>query len=311
MLWKADYRSINRHRRRALEKKASEKKGDNFKYMKRLIAITITLITVITVMLTPALTVPALAADYSFDAKDMDNFYNPTPYEEVYGSQYNYGGVNAADMYDTSQLPGIFTPSPENARTSGAYDYTNTDIDSGVVGYSDITYTSMYADEKTPADFTVTTDGRTAGTGGVLTEATAFTPSNTLVRADGSIGTLEIPSLGISVKVYDGTDSDSLAKGVGHFPETSGWNGNISVAGHNRGAKYTIGAIKDLKQGDVIRYTTLLGTRTYAVSFIGYISNTDMTYLAATADNRITLITCLAGQPDLRVCVQARPHALR
>jgi sortase A len=115
---------------------------------------------------------------------------------------------------------------------------------------------------------------------------------------------VEIPSLGISVKVFEGTGSDSLAKGLGHFPETSGWNGNIAVAGHNRGAKYTIGTIKDLKQGDTVRYTTLLGTRIYAVSFVGYISNTDMAYLSSTPDNRITLITCLADRPDLRVCVQ-------
>jgi sortase A len=54
-----------------------------------------------------------------------------------------------------------------------------------------------------------------------------------------------------------------------------------------------------------IKYTTVYGTRTYAVIFVGTISSTDWTYLEPTADNRITLITCLADWPELRVCVVA------
>ena len=64
-------------------------------------------------------------------------------------------------------------------------------------------------------------------------------------------------------------------------------------------------SIKDLEIGDTITYTTIFGTRTYHVSFVGTISNTDWSYLQATADNRITLTTCLANQPSKRVCVQA------
>ena len=35
------------------------------------------------------------------------------------------------------------------------------------------------------------------------------------------------------------------------------------------------------------------------------ISNTDWSYLQSTADNRITLTTCLADHPESRVVVQA------
>ena len=66
-----------------------------------------------------------------------------------------------------------------------------------------------------------------------------------------------------------------------------------------------IGGIKDLQYGDTITYETVYGTRTYTVSYIGTISNTDWSQLQATADNRITITTCLADQPDFRVCVQA------
>ena len=135
-------------------------------------------------------------------------------------------------------------------------------------------------------------------------------PCQTDVTSDmyysgGHIATVKIPSLGINMKVWQGETNDSMAKGLGHYTSTSAWDGNVGVCGHNRGARYVIGSIKDLKIGDTITYTTIYGTRNYAVSFVGAISNTDWSYLQATTDNRITLTTCLANHPESRVCVQA------
>ena len=133
----------------------------------------------------------------------------------------------------------------------------------------------------------------------------AYTSVPGMAYQDGSIGTVSIPRLGISVKVWEGETTTSMAKGLGHFTSTSGWDGNIGVCGHNRGAKYNIGTIKNLKQGDVITYTTIYGTRTYEVTMVKTISNTDWSYLQGTADNRITLTTCVDNQPSQRICVQA------
>ena len=96
-----------------------------------------------------------------------------------------------------------------------------------------------------------------------------------------------------------------MSKGVGHFTSTSVWNGNVGIAGHNRGAKYIIGSIKDLEAGDKITYTTSQGTRTYAVETVTKIRNDDWSYLGTTSDNRITLVTCVAGDSEHRWCVQA------
>lgn len=41
------------------------------------------------------------------------------------------------------------------------------------------------------------------------------------------------------------------------------------------------------------------------MTFVGSISYTDYSYLNEMGDNRITLITCIANQPSLRLCVQA------
>ena len=133
----------------------------------------------------------------------------------------------------------------------------------------------------------------------------AYTSVEGMAYKDGSIGTVKIPSLKINMKVWEGETADSMKKGLGHYSSTSAWNGNVSVCGHNRGSKYVIGSIKDLKQGDTITYTTIYGTRTYQVSTVQIISNTDWSYLQSTADNRITLTTCLADHPESRVCVQA------
>ena len=129
--------------------------------------------------------------------------------------------------------------------------------------------------------------------------------SDGMAYKDGHIGTVKVPTLKINMKLWEGETEASMKKGLGHYSSTSAWDGNVGVCGHNRGTKYTIGAIKDLKQGDTITYTTIYGTRTYAVTTVKIISNTDWSYLQATSDNRITLTTCLADHPESRVVVQA------
>lgn len=147
------------------------------------------------------------------------------------------------------------------------------------------------------------------GGGGSGTAVTPSTPSYTSVQGmaykNGSIGTVKIPRLGISVPVWEGETTASMAKGLGHYSSTSAWQGNVGVAGHNRGAKYNIGSIKNLVAGDIITYTTIYGTRTYQVTMVKTIANNDWSYLQGTADNRITLTTCLENQPAKRICVQA------
>ena len=85
----------------------------------------------------------------------------------------------------------------------------------------------------------------------------AYTSAEDMERKDGSIGTLKIPSLDINMKVWEGETNASMAKGLGHYTTTSAWDGNVAVCGHNRGAKYVIGDIKDLEIGDTITYTTI------------------------------------------------------
>ncbi len=126
-----------------------------------------------------------------------------------------------------------------------------------------------------------------------------------LYYSGGHLGVLKIPSIGVNVKVYQGTGDASLAKGVGHFTDTSIWDGNVAIAGHNRGVNTYFGKIHTLDAGDTMTLTTRLGTRTYAVSSVRKISVNDSSGMDATGENQLTLITCVKNQSAYRWCVMA------
>lgn len=237
-----------------------------------------------------ALAAPAYASDYKFTTKAPQDYYGSTSYEEVYGSQYNYEGPNVVDFLDP-----LADGSP-TASNAGSLEYGLSGGSGGI--YPDSTG-SAFPVEWMESPATTITPNYSA------TPSTGFTDVGSVTRSNGSIGTLVIPRLGIRFNAYEGTDSATMSKGVGHFPSTSAWQGNIGLCGHNRGAKHNIGNTKNLKTGDTIQYETSLGTRTYSVSYVGTIDWTDWSYLEASSDNRITLITCLENQSTKRVVVQA------
>lgn len=238
-------------------------------------------------LVTALCSVPAHAFDYHFEGPASDDYYKPTPYEEVYGA-YNYGGQNAVDFANAPELPGY---------------HSSVQVQQPMVTTGSVT--PIYDGTAVPGVSVPTAPGAWVNWSEWQPPQTAFTPASSVTRSDGSIGTLKIPSLGINIKAFEGETAASMKKGVGHFSGTSAWNGNVCLCGHNRGAAYTIGSIKDLRLGDTMTYATSLGTRTYRVTYVGKISATDWSRLGATADNRITLFTCVKDQPALRWCVQA------
>lgn len=259
--------------------------------------------TVMALLIFYAMASNAMAADYSFTTDAPQDYYGDTSYEDIYGSQYNYGGPNVVDyqipeleygILSTTQT-GIMEPSilrglqPSVATMEGAGGY-GISADGATEIYGGGLYT---APEFSGLSLTSTS------------QQPAITSVDGLEREDGSIGTLEIPSLGISMKVWEGETNASMKKGLGHYTSTSAWDGNVGMCGHNRGSKHVIGSIKDLQQGDTIAYTTKLGTRTYQVVTVETIDNSDWSYLQSTTDNRLTITTCLADHPESRVCVQA------
>lgn len=91
-----------------------------------------------------------------------------------------------------------------------------------------------------------------------------------------------------------------MAKGAGHFEDTSIWRGNIALAAHNRGVNNHFGQLHTLEIGDKVTLTTKLGTKTYEVSSVEKVSENDTSGLNPTANDQITMYTWCpqsAGQP--------------
>ena len=62
----------------------------------------------------------------------------------------------------------------------------------------------------------------------------------------------------------------------------------------------------DLEIGDKLTYTTRYGTRTYQVFSKEQINEYDYSKLGWSAENLLTLITCIANTPSLRWAAVAR-----
>lgn len=90
---------------------------------------------------------------------------------------------------------------------------------------------------------------------------------------------------------------------------TSTWEGNIGLAAHNRGIRGNFFEnIKQLVNGDIIIYQKGEQQKQYIVDLVTIISDRDWSYLQNSQENRITLITCVANQPDYRLCIQAKEN---
>ncbi len=144
------------------------------------------------------------------------------------------------------------------------------------------------------------------------TYAGNHTPIEKAQMINGSIGVLTIPKLKLSVNVYESPDNmEAMSKGVAHFPSTSAYEGNVGLSSHNINFDGSDGYFKylyTLAKGDGIAYQTALGERSYTVESVTTIAASDWTPLYYTDDNRLTMITCISGQADKRLCVIAVEH---
>ena len=257
--------------------------------MKKLITM------ILTLALCASMAVPALAYDYSFESggDTLPGFGKSTGYDEpVSGDPL---ADNVRRNKDNSALPPpYFYGSGDIPTDPSSLYHDNTPVNAGS-GYEGISGGGALG---------VTLPAAT----GLLPSTSVTTIQNTAPQyyADGSIGSLYISKLKKTIKVYEGESLENMKKGIGHFETSSAWDGNCAFAGHNRGAAAYFSFVKDLVIGDKITYTTPYGTRTYEVYRKDKIGETDYTGLGWSAENIITLITCVADEPAYRYLVQAR-----
>lgn len=122
---------------------------------------------------------------------------------------------------------------------------------------------------------------------------------------EGAVGVLKIDKIGLYQQVVDGHTLDVLDKNLGHVIDTPEIDGNVGILGHNSGNAGYFQKLTELQVGDTVEYFTNKKSRTYKVSEITQIDDTDWTKFGVTKENKITLVTCVRGVPDKRYCVQA------
>lgn len=260
-------------------------------------------------LLLAALALPANALEYTFDSPSTGDFGTPTSDETIYERE----NPNVDRSKNSALIPPGFGTPTSYLPNSGEYLTPNLAA-GGPLNSPSLTGTvtvgggtaALPGAVDAPLSSYPTTNYPTTSYPTNSAPATAFTDvTSDLYYSNGSLGTLEIPAIGLTVKVVQGTDSAALAKGAGHFTNTSIWDGNVALAGHNRGVTNHFGKIHTLDIGNTITLTTALGTRTYSVTSVMKVDETDNSMLAATTDNCITLYTCVMNERDYRWCVRA------
>ena len=229
--------------------------------------------------------VPAHALEYSFDAPEDYLFGQPTSDDTI----YEWEDPNVDRSKNAALIaPGFGTPT---SYLPGSGEYLTPNLVPGQYPSVGGSITATQIPGSGPTDI---------AQGSGYTEVTSG-----LYYANGSLGILKIPSIGLTVGIYEGTGSAPLLKGAGHFTNTSIWDGNVALAGHNRGVRNDFGKLHTLSAGDTVTLTTMLGTRTYSVASVEKVNVNDSSGTAPTTDNRVTLYTCVMNQPEYRWKVTA------
>ena len=116
---------------------------------------------------------------------------------------------------------------------------------------------------------------------------------------------IQIDKIGLKAPIQEGTTQEIMEDYVGHFEESSKTLGNVCLAAHNRGYKNNyFSRLKELKEGDEIKYKYNNMEKLYVVTEHIIIEDTDWTRLQETDENMITLITCVENEPKYRRCIQ-------
>ncbi len=108
------------------------------------------------------------------------------------------------------------------------------------------------------------------------------------------VGILSIPRISLSMVVVEGTDTDQLRSGPGHYPGTPlpGEAGNSAIAGHRTTYLHPFYNLNELAPGDPINIVTAQGWFVYRVIGSQAVAPTDLAVVAPTPTPELTLTTC-------------------
>jgi sortase A len=133
------------------------------------------------------------------------------------------------------------------------------------------------------------------------------------VKPGEVLGRIDIPRLGMSFAVLQGTTARTLRLGAGHIEGTPlpGEPGNSAIAGHR---DTFFRELRNIQQNDEIQLQTATGLMHYEVDWVKVVSPDDISVLAPSTGSALTLVTCypfyFVGPASERFIVHARQAQL-
>ena len=132
------------------------------------------------------------------------------------------------------------------------------------------------------------------------------------VKNGDVLGRMDIPRLGMSIAILQGTSSRTLRLGAGHIEGTSlpGEAGNSGIAGHR---DTFFRELQSVRTNDEIQLQTGTGLFRYEVDWVKVVEPSDTTVLEPSAiESTLTLVTCypfyFLGPAPKRFVVRAHKY---
>ncbi|SHH52443.1 class D sortase [Virgibacillus chiguensis] len=115
--------------------------------------------------------------------------------------------------------------------------------------------------------------------------------NNYQVNKGEAFAFLRIPSIGLELPVVEGTDNETLKKGVGHHHSTwfPGEGNQVFLAGHNDSAFKNVGNVKN---GDVLEVEMPYGTFSYEMKKSDIVLATNTSVIGNMDEETLVLSTC-------------------
>lgn len=121
-------------------------------------------------------------------------------------------------------------------------------------------------------------------------------PSASAVRLPGSaVAIIDIPRIDLNMVVVEGTDTESLKMGPGHYTNTAyPWqdHGRVAIAGHRTTYLHPFFNLDEVRPGDMITLATEYGTFGYRVTRVFVVPSSDASVLDQTKKPTLVLTTC-------------------
>jgi sortase A len=114
------------------------------------------------------------------------------------------------------------------------------------------------------------------------------------VKTGDAIGQIQIPRIGHTYNVVEGTDTRSLEAGPGHYPSTAfpGMGQTVAVAGHRTTYLAPFRFLNELTPGDRIFMTMPYGRFTFVVQYQRIVKPTQTSVIDDVGYDRLVLSAC-------------------